>query len=100
MVKSGASSPTLALFADLSLLHSAMASFAPSLRYGQHPIERDHRVRGGLWIDRHLIDDIILRQVLQCPEQVGRMNAIHRRAGADRRIEAKDRFVRQLLLQA
>src|SRR5829696_10507475 len=71
-----------------------------SLRYGEHAVQRDRRLTGGFGIDRDLVDDLALRQMLQRPKNVGGMDAIHRRAGTDNRIEAEDVLVGKLRVEA
>ena len=70
------------------------------LRHGEHAVQRDQRVARDLGVDGDLVDDLAPRQVLQRPEDVGGMDAVHRRAGADDRIEAEDVLVRQLRVEA
>ena len=56
--------------------------------------------RAVVGVDGDLVDDLAPRQVLQRPEDVGGVDAVHRRAGADDRIEAEDVLVRQLGVEA
>jgi hypothetical protein len=55
--------------------------------------------RAGLRVDRDLVDDPPRDEVLQHPQQVAGVDAVHRRAGADDRVQAEDRLVRVLVLE-
>src|SRR3712207_8251591 len=52
---------------------------------------RHPRPAGDLLGDGDRVDDLTVEEVLQHPAQVGRVDAIHRRAGTDHRIQAEDR---------
>ena len=70
------------------------------LRHGEHAVQRDQRVSRDLGVDGDLVDDLAPCQMLQRPEDVGGMDAVHRRAGADDRIEAEDVLVRKFRVEA
>src|SRR5215207_5980673 len=69
------------------------------LRHQEHALQSHEGIALHGRIDLHPVDDFAVGQMRQRPENIGRMDAIHRRAGTDDRIEAEDLFVRHLLLQ-
>src|SRR6266566_1923316 len=53
-----------------------------------------------LVINNYLVDNLAFDQSLKHPGQVGRMDAIHGRTGADNRVKAEDELFRMCFCQA
>ena len=62
-------------------------------RQGQHPVERDLRPLLGLLVDLDLVDHQAVDERLHRPDEVGEVDAVHRRAVADGLVEEDDPLV-------
>ena len=63
----------------------------------QHPLQRDPGPLGRVGVDRDAVDHPALDELLEHPRQVGEVDAVHRRARADQRVERHDGLVGVLL---
>src|SRR5215217_4821088 len=71
----------------------------PRLNHGEHTVEGDAGVVRRLIIDLHLVYEVTLCKLLYRPGQIGRVDAVHGRAGANHRVEAEHGLVRVLVGQ-
>src|SRR6266851_1189395 len=66
----------------------------------QHTLQRNPCPVGCFLVHLHLIDDLAFEQAFKDPGEVGGVDAVHGRAGADYRVEAENQLLGMLLRKA
>src|SRR5260221_5244004 len=66
----------------------------------QHTLQRNPCPISRFLVHFHLVDDLAVEQAFEHPGEVGRVDAVHGRAGADHRVEAEYQLLGMFLRKA